>query len=283
MTVRDCNALAWAEDYVDHSKLLLHSANRGAHNGKADVAKLWQPLVDTYYPFGAIKNRVVVVDGTPASMVLNIFARAKKVKAQVQASSGDKGKLKTEDREPKEVGVFFQCSEQENYAICSCADTDGNNVELVKPISSEGDTLSFEFSGLLKELGSELKFSICFVKPGPESGPKTAMPNNPELTVVFVKSNDNDGNDNAPNEYSDEEYDEYDSEYYYAEDYSDADYLDGDERREERNSRSDAGTDGSSIQEGEEEQEEEEEEEEGRRRLDSGGTQEEDNRISIGA
>ena len=184
VTVRDRNALAWAEEYVDQSKV--------AHaNGGSGEAKLWRPLVDRCYPFGAIKNRVVETEPT----TLNIFARVKKVKNQ---QAGERGKS-AQEVEPKAVGVF-RLSEPRGCIAC-------------QTISSEGETLSFDLSELL-----EGEYAICFVKPGTEAGPnKTAMclESDPKLTLEFVKSEGNDRRDDGDSDGDGDYYDDYyDSDYY---------------------------------------------------------------------
>ena len=181
VSVRDCNALAWAKGYVDKSKVA-HANGGSGEDDKRTI--LWCPLVDRCYPFGAIKNRVVETQPT----TLNIFARLKKVKAQ---QAGERGK----EVEPKEVGVFRLSEPGDCVAF--------------QTISSEGETLSIDLPKL-----SEGKYAIFFVQPGTEAGPKTAMcsESDPKLTVEFVDNDRRDDDDSdRDGDYSDN-YDDDDEE-----------------------------------------------------------------------
>jgi hypothetical protein len=195
--VRDCNALAWAEEY--QKPFAVDDAD--------NEDQLFRPKVDNFYPFGTIKSQFVKYKAvandekvTVEPITLNIFARVGKGK--VVGPSDDQEKLKVDvgkqkaggvdksaQEEPTELGVFRVRNINDAYddvrkesvcgwyqdvngSICS-PESPGSIFMPMKcriPSAGEGETLSLDFTKLLEfDILQELQRHIHRRAPGGQS------------------------------------------------------------------------------------------------------------------
>lgn len=236
VVVRDCNALAWAEEY-----------SKPFFDDGAEKETQWRVKVDRYYPFGTIKCQYVKYTAPfsygKSSLTLNIFARAGKGKVVFHSDDKGKDKLVDSNAEVVEIGVFCVRNEgahedvssetvcswyEKDEAVC-LPDTNGSIFKQMKyEIPADGATQSLDFSKILEidfqEKGlSKVKYAICFIKPTPKSvavegaeadakaeavvDKALCSKDDPMLTVVFERDVNNDDSDSsdAGSEGSDDE------------------------------------------------------------------------------
>ena len=179
--VRDCNALAWADNYLKPY----------VDDQTDDEDQLWRPKVDKHYPFGTIKSQFVNYTSysnegsiSVKEVKLTIFARVGKGKVTIPSDDQEKlkaeqVKLKAEQEkkgdeaaagqdEPTEIGVFrvrnvedpredvsreTVCGWYENKdsgVVCSSESPGCKYVPMKFDIPAEGSTLSLDFTKLLE-------------------------------------------------------------------------------------------------------------------------------------